>query len=59
MDEMPAVLQQLLSKQTKKLPDVPTTGALSADQIERQLLLRDAQGDNAMALTRIRSQIME
>lgn len=46
---MPALLQQLLSKQTTtKLPDVPTRGALSADQIERQLLLRGAQGEGVV-----------
>ncbi|EFO21105.2 hypothetical protein LOAG_07386 [Loa loa] len=52
LDEMPALLQQLLSKQsTTKLPDVPTRGALSADQIERQLLLRGAQGESAVVST--------
>uniref|UniRef100_A0A915PSV3 mRNA-decapping enzyme C-terminal domain-containing protein n=1 Tax=Setaria digitata TaxID=48799 RepID=A0A915PSV3_9BILA len=51
LDEMPALLQQLLSKQTTtKLPVVPTRGALSADQIERQLLLRGAQGESGMIL---------
>lgn len=46
LDEMPILLQQLLSKQiTVKLPDVPIRGALSADQIEKQFLLRGAQGE--------------
>ncbi|VIO87559.1 Dcp1-like decapping family protein [Brugia malayi] len=52
LDEMPALLQQLLSKQTTtKLPDVPTRGALSADQFERQLLLRGAWGEGTVVST--------
>ncbi|VDM91640.1 unnamed protein product [Litomosoides sigmodontis] len=51
---MPVLLQQLLSKQiTTKLPDVPTEGALSADQIERQFL----QGASAGVSTENQSSV--
>lgn len=54
LDEMPVVLQQLLSKQiTTKLPDVPTEGALSADQIEKQFL----EGASAGMSTESRSSV--
>ncbi|KAL3982879.1 Dcp1-like decapping family protein [Acanthocheilonema viteae] len=57
LDEMPALLQQLLSKQTTtKLPDVPIRGALSADQIEKHLLC-GAQGEGAAMSTENKSSV--
>ncbi|KAM3725427.1 mRNA-decapping enzyme [Dirofilaria immitis] len=52
LDQMPALLQQLLSQQTTaKLPDVPTRGALNADEIERQLILRGAKSESTAMST--------
>lgn len=51
-DEMPALLQQLLCKETiAKLPVVPTRGAMSADQIEKQFLLGDAENGGAAEMS--------
>ncbi|OZC09118.1 Dcp1-like decapping family protein [Onchocerca flexuosa] len=56
LDQMPALLQQLLSQQTTaKLPDVPIRGALNADEIERQLILRGAKGEGDMISTQNKS----
>lgn len=53
---MPALLQQLLSQQTTaKLPNVPIRGALNADEIERQLILRGAKGEGDMVSTQNKS----
>ncbi|VDN03029.1 unnamed protein product [Thelazia callipaeda] len=58
--QMPTVLQQLLSDQSaRKLPMVPITGALSADQIEHQFLFGVDKNTNNVLESKERIQIAQ